>query len=236
MSWLIFITPVVVVAVIAFLVWASADVGSNVYVRTLCRLSTDEKVVSLTFDDGPDREMTPKVLDILDRYGIKATFFVIGEKVADNGELVQRIVSEGHILGNHTYSHKSVFPLESAGRVQEELEKCNNEIKGITGSEPMYFRSPFGVTNPIIGKVLKRMQFKAIGWSIRSFDTVAGNSRGEVCRRVIGKLHPGAVILLHDRCAEEDVLLESLIPAILEQGYRFVPLSYKSGRKELIQG
>ena len=100
MYWIVAI--IIIGAVSAFLVWASADVASNVYRNTLCRGRNDERVVALTFDDGPDEQMTPRVLDVLNERNIKATFFLVGEKVERHPELVRRMVAEGHIVANHT--------------------------------------------------------------------------------------------------------------------------------------
>ena len=119
----------------AFLVWASADVGSNIYLKTLCRAKTTERVVALTFDDGPNEVTTPRVLDVLKRYGVQATFFVVGQSAEQYPEIVQRIVSEGHTVANHTYSHKALFPLSSAQSVKEELQRCNDAIASIIYSD-----------------------------------------------------------------------------------------------------
>ena len=216
MYWLIVI---VFVAILAFFVWASADIGSNVYLKTLCRAKTEDKVVALTFDDGPDAEMTPRVLDVLKEYGVKATFFLIGSNVDKNPEIVKRLVSEGHTIANHTYSHVGAFPLKSSEMVSNELQRCNSIIYQTTGLKPKLFRPPFGVTNPIIGNVSNSMRFKTVGWSIRSLDTIKSRSRVDVCNAILKRLHCGAIILLHDRCNDADVLLRILIPSIRERGY-----------------
>lgn len=207
------------------MVWASVDVASNVYVRSLCRGGRAGREVALTFDDGPDERITPRVLDILKEYNIKATFFLVGDKVEQCPELVQRMVAEGHIVANHTYSHRSVFPMSRGEVVAEELQRCSDAIAKHTGKCPKLFRPPFGVTNPIIAKVLKTKGLHTIGWSVRSLDTVAKHSREYICNRVVSRLHNGAVILLHDRCEEADVLLRMLIEKIEEQNYRFVALN-----------
>lgn len=221
MYWLIVIP---VLSLTVFLVWASSDIGSNIYLKTVCSKETDEKVVSLTFDDGPDREMTPRVLDVLKEYGIRATFFLIGKNADKYPDIVKRIVAEGHIVANHTYSHKGTFPLSSHSCVRKELTDCNNSIKAIIGKKPKLFRPPFGVTNPIIGKEARNAGFQTIGWSIRSLDTIEGRSRKEVCDSIVANLHPGAIILLHDRCKDTDILLHNLIPSIIERGYSFIPI------------
>ncbi len=221
MYWVIIILAI---ALTLFLVWASADVGSNVYLKSVCKGAVKDKVVTLTFDDGPDELMTPKVLDVLKRYDIKAVFFLIGEKVDKNPDIVRRIVEEGHIVANHTYSHSGLFPLSGKGKVMQELQKCGESIKNAIGRYPLLFRPPFGVTNPIIGRAVNAQGLKTIGWSIRSLDTVDGKTRAEILRKVEAELHPGAIILLHDRCAKSDELLESIIESALNRNYSFIPL------------
>ncbi len=215
---------ILIMALTAFLVWASADVGSNVYMKALCRARTEKKVVSITFDDGPDAEMTPRVLAVLRKYHAKAAFFLIGEKVRKHPEIVKQMDEEGHIVANHTDSHRSIFPLSHGTKVAEELEQCQKSIAQVMGKTPIFFRPPFGVTNPVIGKVVKHMGLQTIGWSIRSLDTISSRSREDVCKKVVDKLHCGAVLLLHDRCDDADVLLEMLIKGIKEKGYEIEPI------------
>ena len=221
MYWIIIILAL---ALTLLLVWASADVGSNIYLKVVCRGNSKQRVVALTFDDGPDQVMTPKVLDVLKKYNIKATFFLVGANIDKNSEIVKRMVAEGHIVANHTYSHRGVFPLSSKQCVMNELQQCNEAIKSCVGVWPKLFRPPFGVTNPIIGNAVRTADMTAIGWSIRSLDTVKGKSRSEICRRVESRLHSGAIILLHDRCDGADELLEGVIQAILKSNYSIISL------------
>lgn len=221
MCWLI---AIVVLCALAFLVWASADIGSGIYLKSFCHKTTSEKILALTFDDGPDEIMTPKVLDVLKQYNIKSTFFLVGEKVLQHPQIVERIITEGHIVGNHTYSHKATFPLSSAKIVEEDVQKCNSIIAEIYNKQPKLFRPPFGVTNPIIGRVVRGLGLNSIGWSIRSLDTVSKRSREDVCEGIIKRLHPGAVILLHDRCDDADILLQMLILKIIGKGYIFTTI------------
>lgn len=221
MCWLI---AIFILVLLCFLIWASSDIGSNIYLKTLCHGQAGEKTVALTFDDGPNPHMTPLVLDVLKEYGIKATFFLVGTEVQKNQDIVRRMISEGHIVGNHTHSHKSVFPLSGAAAVQKELRMCNAAIAEVIGKKPKLFRPPFGVTNPIIGKEVMSLQMKAVGWSIRSFDTISSINRGKVCERVVKNLRPGAIILLHDRCDNADKLLKNIIQSIINQGYTFTTI------------
>ena len=215
---------VIVVIVVAFFVWASADIGSGVYLKTLCRKHTDEPFVALTFDDGPDAVMTPRVLDVLDRYGVKAAFFLVGGKVRKYPDIVRRIVNDGHTVGNHTYTHSVMFPLSGGRSVRKEIEDTQNAVGNIAGIRMKLFRPPFGVTNPVIGKAVRYCGLQAIGWSVRSFDTFEGRDRTEVCRRIGRKLHNGAVLLLHDRCKDADVLLESVLKEIKARNMQVVTL------------
>ncbi len=216
------IISILIVVVLAFLVWASADIGSNVHVRSYCRGPKDSAVAALTFDDGPHPVMTPKVLDVLGKHGVKATFFLVGGNVVKYPELVRRMVREGHLVCSHSYGHDVGFTYSSAANVQADLEKCRTAIENIAGKSPLLFRPPFGVTNPNIGKAVGRAGMKCIGWSIRSLDTVAGTPREDVVRKVMKKLHNGAVILLHDRCDEADIMLDEIIGQIKGRGYGFV--------------
>lgn len=226
MCWLIVILGITLAG---FLVWASAYIGSNVYVKSICRCVGEKKIL-LTFDDGPDAYMTPRVLDVLKKNNIQAVFFLVGSKVEKYPDIVKRIVDEKHIVGNHTYSHSFFFPFGNANTVMKELQRCNEAIAAVTDKSPVLFRPPFGVTNPIIGKVVRSMGFLTMGWSIRSLDTISRRKRWKVCEQTVNKLHSGAIILLHDRCAGADVLLQDLISAIVNQGYGFVSIN------ELLKG
>ena len=223
MYWLIVIL-IIVVVVLTVLFWASANIGSNVYLKTICRAKTQQKVVALSFDDAPNAEMTPRVLDVLKAHNVKAMFCLIGQEAERNPELVRRIVEEGHIVANHTYNHSGRFTISGPEQVRAQLDRCNDVIYSLIGRKPRIFRPPFGVTNPTIGKVVRGMNFYTVGWTIRSLDTIYGDRVEAMCERVVRKLHPGAIILLHDRCANADRAVAMLIERIQEQGYEIMPL------------
>lgn len=212
------------VAANIFLVWASADVGSNIYVKAHCKGEVKDRCVTLTFDDGPNAENTSKVLDVLKRHNIRATFFLIGKNIEEHPALASRMVEEGHIVANHTYTHSSKFPLGNRYDVEREIRACSDAIHNATGRRPRLFRPPFGVTTPNIGKAIKDMGVITIGWSIRSYDTMQRPTRESVVEGIIKKLRPGAIILLHDRCDGAEELLEMLIRECTQRGYSFVAL------------
>lgn len=215
MAWVIVI---LLLGVLAVLVWASADIGSGVYLKALCRAESADKVVALTFDDGPDADSTPRVLDLLKRYDVRATFFVVGEQARQNPELIHRMVAEGHTVAGHSYYHLPQSTLWSSQRYTEELFRCNDVVARLTGLRMRLYRPPFGVTNPPIARAVKNLGLIPVGWSVRSLDTITKN-RDRVVDRVMRGLRGGDVILLHDRLENSEELLEKLLTALRTQHY-----------------
>jgi peptidoglycan/xylan/chitin deacetylase (PgdA/CDA1 family) len=169
-----------------------------------------ENFVAITFDDGPNPEYTPKVLSILKQFNTKATFFCIGKQIDTHPDLFQKIVSEGHTVGNHTYSHHNNFGFFSSAKVIDELQKTNTTAKKISGLEMKLFRPAFGVTNPRIKKALQVTGLISVGWSKRSFDTT-NLSEEIIFKRVTKKLTKGDIILLHDSSEKTLRVLERLL-------------------------
>lgn len=217
---LIWIVAILIIAILSLFIYASYSIKSGVYLKTLCSNPPKGKVIALTFDDGPDTEQTPKILDLLKEYNVQACFFCIGNKVKKNPEIAQRIVKEGHLIGNHSFSHSFSFPLYSAKRITDELLLTEKEIEKASDIRTRLFRPPFGVTNPTIAKVVKKMNYITIGWSIRSLDTKG--SEEKAFRRIQSKIHPGAVILLHDTMPFSDILFRKVLELLKENEYNIV--------------
>lgn len=207
---------------VAFLFYASYFIGSGIYLKAYCKEKTAKKVVALTFDDGPSPESTPQVLDVLKKYGIKAAFFVSGENCSNREPLLQRMHQEGHIIGNHSSCHRWFFPLLTPSAMRKDLRLTNERIEQVTGEPCLYFRPPFGVTNPTVAKAVRKLNLQTIGWSIRSLDTCAGGGSEKIVKRIRRRLHKGAIILLHDRLAESPQTLELLIRELTDKQYRIV--------------
>ena len=218
------IIALAIAAVLAFLFYASYSIKSQVYVKALCRIKTSEKVVYLTFDDGPDAEQTPQVLDVLKRNNATATFFCIGNRIAGNEQILKRIIDDGHTIGNHSFSHINSFPLFSRRRMIADIEQCQKAIESATGTAPTLFRPPFGVTNPTISKAVKNLNLKTIGWTIRTYDTNRC-SNAKIARRISRQLRPGAIILLHDRLPQSAERLQMVIDTVKAAGYTIGNLS-----------
>lgn len=168
--------------------------------------------ICLTFDDGPTSETTPRVLDLLDRYCAKATFFCIGENVAAHPELVKDIVRRGHCVENHSYRHRHTFAFYGLPRLRREVDLAQATIRGITGRTPQFFRAPAGFRSPLLDPILATRGLRYVSWTRRGFDTIGGDPARVLCRLVRG-LAAGDVLLLHDT---EPVVLD-VLPGLLEE-------------------
>ncbi len=176
----------------------------------------------LSFDDGPDPG-TEKVLDLLKEKGVKAVFFVIGEKAENRPDLIRRIHAEGHVIGNHSYRHGFFFDLQSSRSMAAEIERTNAIIQGILGVQPRWFRPPYGVTNPPLAAALRATGMQSIAWSLRTRDTVARHPQ-LLEKKILSRLKPGDILLLHDNQPLCHQILPSLIDRSREKGFTFVRL------------
>jgi peptidoglycan/xylan/chitin deacetylase (PgdA/CDA1 family) len=193
--------------------------------------------VSLTFDDGPDPEVTPRVLDLLDRAGMRATFFVIGRRARAHPRLAAEIVRRGHRVENHTDTHPSLFPFYPAPLLRREIEGAQDAIAAATGERPRLFRAPAGLRNPLLDWVLHGSGLRHVAWTRRGFDAVESDAAA-VARRLLAGLAPGDILLLHDGRAHgrrggsggnggNPVVLEvlpRLLDALVARGLRSVPV------------
>jgi len=207
-----------VVAYVAIAAWGACRIDAGFFLPVTCAVTTDEKVVALSFDDGPHAQHTPQLLDILDEQQVPATFFCIGKNIRGNEALVQRIIAEGHVLGNHTWSHHFWFDLFTSRRMLTDMQQMDAEVMRVSGKKPLLFRPPYGVTNPALRKAIQKGGYFPLGWSIRSLDTVI-KDKTQLLARVVKQLHPGAVILLHDTSAATVQILPELIAYIRKEGY-----------------
>jgi peptidoglycan/xylan/chitin deacetylase (PgdA/CDA1 family) len=173
--------------------------------------------IALTFDDGPDPRSTPTILDLLDKAGAKATFFVIGRKAEEHPELIREISERGHGVAVHTYGHARLFSLFPPWKVKADLERAIDLLHGITGMRPRLFRAPIGHVSPSMSRVARQLDLRIVGWSVRGFDGWSGAKADDVAARVIRKLDDGAIVCLHDASERGDFVPASLeaLPKIL---------------------
>lgn len=211
---------------LGLLAWASIDVQGGWFCRTLWRGDRAHPRAALTYDDGPDPSSTPLLLDLLRERGVRAAFFVVGERALQHPELVRRIRAEGHLLGNHSQRHSPLINLYSRARLAAELGACQDAIAAAAGERPTWYRPPFGLTNHATGSAARRHGLAVVGWSIRSFDTLPF-SVPRVIARVAARLHPGAIVLLHDGGRERERVLavtRGVLDALAVRGLETVRL------------
>lgn len=202
-------------------IYGSAVISAQFFVAAKVRATQPTKSIALTFDDGPITGKTEKILDILKSQQVQAAFFCIGHRVKDNPALVKRIHEEGHIVGNHSYTHKNTFDLLSTASVTKELAATNSIIHSTIDLQPKFFRPPYGVTNPMIARAVKRKNVTVIGWSVRSFDTVI-KDKDKLLSRVSKQMKDGDIILFHDHCDATIDILSAVIDQASKLGLKIV--------------
>jgi peptidoglycan/xylan/chitin deacetylase (PgdA/CDA1 family) len=176
----------------------SALLGPNL--RRLPAAAIARNEVALTIDDGPDPEVTPRVLDLLDHFAMRATFFCVGERVVQQAALAREIVARGHAIENHSYRHRHNFSLLGPGGFDRELDIAQRAIIDTVGTRPSFFRAPAGLRNVFLQGALERHGLALTSWTRRGFDTVTHDAT-RVARRLTKGLAAGDILLLHDRHA-----------------------------------
>lgn len=182
---------------------------------------TDEPELWLTIDDGPTAD-TPALLDMLEARGAKATFFLKGILAQAHPDLVREILRRGHGVANHSFSHPSgAFWCLPPGAIGRQIDGCNEAIKAVTGVAPSLFRAPVGTKNPAVHPALKKRGMTLVGWSARAYDTQTDDEE-LVVRRIVPRLAPGAIILMHQGRAPSIRFVERIVREAQDRGYRFV--------------
>lgn len=213
---------VIIAVLVALAVFAAASfrMDLNVYLKSYCKdINEAGRAVMISFDDGPHPVYTAEVLDVLKHRGVKALFFLIGEKALENPHLVSRIASEGHMIGIHSLTHSAEFTIYSKKRVKRDLEASKKILEEISGQNVKLFRPPFGVTNPSIGKAVNELGLISVGWSVRSFDTISENDIEKTTKRVVKRVKHGSILLLHDRLSNSARLLENILDYLEVNNY-----------------
>jgi len=180
--------------------------------------------VGLTFDDGPSEETTPRFLEILREKDVKATFFVVGRQAERYPDLVRQMVTEGHAIGNHTFSHPPLFCFLTPSRLRWEIERTQATLCRLTGRRPLFFRSPVGLRHPFLAQALEDVGLEYISWKLRTFDTRRQDPVA-LRARILDGVGPGAIVLMHDRPARGTNALLAILPQVIDhlrdRGYEF---------------
>jgi peptidoglycan-N-acetylglucosamine deacetylase len=202
----------------------NAWLGENL--RRLPAASAARGEWALTIDDGPDPEVTPRVLDLLDTHGVKATFFCIASRAREHPQLIARIVAAGHSVQNHSDVHAHSFSLWGPARIEQELTRAQSTLARFGGREPRFFRAPAGLHNPLLAPVLHRMNLHLVSWTRRGYDTRV-REPARVLARLLPALERGAILLVHDGHAARDV--DSGEPVVLHVLPRLLEAAHNKG-------
>jgi peptidoglycan/xylan/chitin deacetylase (PgdA/CDA1 family) len=217
----------------AFLAWAVRGRSALVFGPSVWRGNCDRRALALTFDDGPS-ESTPRILEILEHYGVSATFFQIGVNVERLPAVARSVCQAGHAIGNHSYSHPFFCHPRSGLRpgrfIEQELRRAQEAIGQHAGARPNWFRAPYGVRWFGLPKALERLRLTGVMWSVIGYDWK--RPADAVVDRVAGHVSPGAIVCLHDGRelrAKPDIgatveAVRRLVPLLLDQGYKFESL------------
>lgn len=218
--WCFFAVILIWLGINAF---GSARISSNYHVKAFCNNPSErEKKIALTFDDGPS-EFTLEVLALLKKYNAKATFFCIGKNIEKHPEIIKQIIEEGHLLGNHSYSHSKFFDFYNAKQIREEIQKTDALLEKYTSKKINFFRPPYGVTTPSIRRALNITGHKTIGWNIRSLD---GGTKNQdlIFNRLIKHISPGGIVLLHDTGKHSVLVLEQFLQFLEQNSYKVISI------------
>ncbi len=190
---------------------------------------TEEKVIYLTFDAGYENGNTPAILEALKKHQVPATFFVVGNFVSDNPDLIRQMVAEGHTVGNHTFSHPDMSKISSMDAFTQELQGVEKLYEEITGT-PMtkFYRPPQGIYSTSNLSMAKELGYHTFFWSLAYVDWYQDKqpSREEAFDKLLKRIHPGAIVLLHNTSSTNAAILDELLTKWEEMGYHFDSLQH----------
>lgn len=186
-------------------------IASNLFPHIIWSGSSRMPLIYLTFDDGPDPSSTPQLLEILGNERVSATFFLLGSKVARHPEIVKRIVAEGHLVGNHSYSHPQMI-FKSRHFLEAEVLRTNHEIMKVTGQTPRFFRPPYGRFGINVLFLCKQLHLRLVLWNLMPHDYKRSVSADLVLKRIDKAIKNGRIIVLHDNGK-----LISILPEIISR-------------------
>ncbi|MGW7448241.1 polysaccharide deacetylase family protein [Kitasatospora sp. NPDC054795] len=190
--------------------------------KPVYELDPERRVVALTIDDGPDPRHTPTVLTLLEQYGIRATFFLIGENVVEHPALVREIADRGHHIANHTWTHPDLRHL-SETKVRDELERTSDLLHRTTGRQPTWFRAPGGDWSEASLKVAADLGMRNMAWSVDPRDW-ARPGTSAIIDRILKNVRPGSIVLNHDGGGDRSqtvAALKAYLPVLVDSGYYF---------------
>ena len=193
---------------------------------------TNERKIYLTFDAGYENGNTPRILDALKKHQAPATFFVVGNFISANPDLIQRMVSEGHTVGNHTMTHPDMSGISSKDDFLKQLNGVEELYESVTGEKmSKFYRPPQGIYSTSNLAMAQELGYSTFFWSLAYVDRIQNQqpSREEAFQKLLGRIHPGAIVLLHNTSSTNGLILDDLLTKWEEMGYRFCSLKELTG-------
>ncbi len=204
--------------------------GPKLFERIYWRALTDEPKIAVTFDDGPHGISTPQILDLLDKFKVSATFFLVGKHLERHHKIARRMVSAGHEIGNHTYSHSLLY-LSTKKRIRDEICRTDTLLRNIDGAEPKFFRPPAGFFTKQVLDIVEQLGYKTVVRDVYPRDPHLPGKK-KIVDRVVQRTVAGSIIILHDggntqRVDRSQTLeaLSEIIPSLKNKGFEFLTLS-----------
>ncbi len=213
---------------IPVLIWGIIDIRNSFFCQAFCHKNGEQSSLALTFDDGPDPEITPEILDLLKKFGYTATFFLIAKRAERYPDLVKRIIDEGHTIACHDLDHRYTCNFRLTAAMVRDISAARDILKKISGKTVQLYRPPVGLTNPHLNTALKKLNMECIGWSGSVRD--GGNRFPKTFHLIPELARPGSVILLHDTVPVPEyksdflIQLENLFISIQEKKLRTASL------------
>lgn len=199
------------------------EVSASPRLLPIYGVDTSDKKVAISFDAAWGAERTPLLLDTLDEFGIKTTFFVVGFWIDDYPDVLKDIATRGHEIGNHTATHPHLNSLDE-GAIKDEIGQVHEQIKVLTGQTAILFRPPYGEYSNKVVEAAGELGYYTIQWSVDSLDWKDLDA-DSICRRVVGAIHPGAIVLFHNNATNTPEALPRILTALRAEGYEIVPIS-----------
>ena len=213
--------------ILIILLWnLSRSKDYQIFGKIINRINTSEKIVALTFDDGPTINHTDQIIEILNSTNIKATFFLVGKYIEENPQEFKKIVDHGHEIGNHSYSHSKLH-FSTKERIENEIINTENILENLIGNTAQYFRPPHGFFTPTILSTARKLNKIVVMWTINSYDFDIRSSQDTIIKKVVSHIEPGSIVLFHDghKLGQRTATcLKTLLPILKKRGYFFSSL------------
>lgn len=206
--------------------WLATSYKFQLFGKMITHVSTNEKALALTYDDGPNPPYTESLLDVLHEFDAKATFFTIGKNVENNLATAHRIVAEGHELGNHSYSHQKLVNI-NLDTIRSEIQKADNIISDLGGQSDIHFRAPLGLKRVRLPWELARRKKTNILWNVDPKDYETPGPE-KIADRIVNNVEPGSIVLLHDGGGDRSQTVAAtkiVLQKLQQKGYQFKTIS-----------